>query len=461
MKSNIVKTELNGWLLIIVLLIGSLMSFSQPDIGRQTILQFDPNSSVLKPRAPLLMESVPMETGRNNAMFLGGVGGVSFDKVAIPASSMNIKTLDMKYNKIAADGSRLELKINDKPVKVLLPDWMLIPITNYAESKYYSCVTLFGKLNDKTLQEQVTEHQGRVINYHPAFDNKLVGIRLAYMDMLIGYNFTYDLPKNSKGKYILGTGEGKPDTLANKNGAYYLSQHIIKTQNKYDLTFRSYVISDYARKISFKITNDSLIISGFPYYYCWMYHRDQPGYNVQKVADELSASYKRQLKELSGDKALQNWVINKMISLFKKYDGNYNFWEEGIFTEMKAYKTDEDKKRFLEKYAPESFYDFILQTEAYMNRDSIIYLKGFSDDISSKPELFEAANPAVWNATVGTMRYAAFFRYVKAQFPETWFAFLNQIKSLEPLDPEIYTPTIMYDPANKAIEAAIRRSNKQ
>jgi hypothetical protein len=460
MKSTLIKTEFRGWLLVLVLFIGSLASFSQQNIGRQTILQFDPNSSVLKPDAPLLTESVPMETGRNNTRFLGGVGGVSFDQVAIPASSSNINTLNLKYNKYAADGRRLELMINNKPVKVLLPDWMLIPIANYAESKYYSCVTIFGKLNDKTLQEQVTEHKGRVINYHPAFDNKLIGIRLAYVDMLIGYNFTSDLPKNSEGQYILGTGESKPDILANKNGAYYLSQHIIKTQNKYDLTFRSYVISDYTRKIHFNITNDSLIISGFPYYYCWMYHHDQPGYDIQKVADDLSASYKMELKKLSGEKALLDWSINKMISLFKKYDGNYNFWAEGTFTELKEYKTDEDKKRFLEKYAPESFYDVILQTEAYMNRDSVIYLKGFSDDVSSEPELFEAANPAVWNATVSTMRFAAFFRYVKANFPETWLAFLNQVKSLDP-EPKIYTPTIMYDPDSKAMEEAIRNSIKR
>lgn len=44
-------------------------------------------------------------------------------------------------------------------------------------------------------------------------------------------------------------------------------------------------------------------------------------------------------------------------------------------------------------------------------------------------------NPAVMNATIQTMRYAAFFRYVKENFPDQWTAFLQQI---EPAKEEIY-----------------------
>lgn len=460
MSSIIRKSRILHYTLILILFSFSLSSFSQKNLGRQTILQFDLNNSVLKPDAPPLSESVPMAEAMGNGSFVSGVGGVSFDQVAKPAIGQAIGSLTVNYNGKSADGNRLELTINNKPVKVFLPDWMLIPIAHYAESPYYSCVTLFGKLNDKTLEKQVTGHKGRVINYHPAFDNKLLGIRLAYMDMLIGYGFANDLPRNNEGKYILGTGELKPDTLANKKGAFDLSQQIIKTQNKFDLTFRSYIISDYTRDITFNVSNDSLRISCFPYYFCWIYKHDQPGYDVQKVADSLSATYNRELKAFTDAKAYNDWYIDKMISLFDAYDGHYNFWAEGPFVEMKALKTDEEKKLFLGKYAPESFYNSILQTEAYMDRDSIIYLKGFSDDISSNPEFFEAANPAVWNATVNTMRFAAFFRYVKTTFPESWKAFSDMVKLLDP-EPRIVTPTIMYDPDSKAIAEAIKNSKKK
>lgn len=460
MSSTVIKSALIKWLLITALFSIRIESFSQQNLGRQTIVQFDANSRVLKPDAPALKESVPMESGITNSMFLGGVGGVSFDQVAIPANNLTISSLSMNYNKLSEDGKRLELLVNNLPAKIFLPDWMLVPIARYAESPYYSCVTLFGKLNDKTLEKQVTDHKGRVINFHPAFDNTLLGIRLAYMDMLTGYDFTNDLPKNKEGNYMLGTGEIAPDTVANKDGAYYLSQHIIKTQNKYDLTYRSYVISDYSREIRFSISNDSLLISGFPYYFCWIYRHDQAGYDLQKVADSLAASFKQTLNGLSDGQTKKDWYIDKMISLFHKYDGNYNFWSNGTFVEMKKFKTDEEKRQFLGKYAPESFFNTILQTEAYMDRDAIIFLKGFSEDVSSDPALFESANPAVWNATVSTMRFAAFFRYVKINFPAQWLAFLDKVKMVDP-EPRIVTPTIMYNPDSKSMEDAIRNSKKR
>jgi hypothetical protein len=448
-------------LFLLSIFIFSLPLFSQQNLGRQTILQFDANNSVLKPEAPMLEESVPMIEGIDNPLFLSGVGGVSFDQVALPPSNLHISSLKLNYNGKVEDGKRLELLINNKPVTVGLPDWLLIPIANYADSKYYSCVTIFGKLKDKILEDKITEHKGRVINYHPSFDNTLLGIRLAYMDMLVGYNFANDLPKNSNGDYILGKGEAQPDIDANQNGAYYLSQHFIRVQNKYGLTFRSYVISDFSRKISFEIQNDSLITEGFPYFYCWKYNSDREDYDINKVAESISERYNQQIGELNkspGNQTPQDWMIDKLISLAKRYDGKYGFYSEGTFVDLVKLKTDEEKKELLLKFAPESLFQVIVSTEAYMDRDSIVYLKEFSEDVSSEPELFEAANPAVWNASVKTMQYAAFFRYLSTNYPFEWKTFMDQISKVDP-EPRIVTPTIMFDPDSKETEQAIKNSN--
>jgi hypothetical protein len=451
------------WTLVNILFLLPFFVLSQENLGRQTILQFDANHQVLNPAAPLLKQSVPMSRGRSSAAFLGGVGGVSFDQVAVTGENVSTSNLLLSYNETKEDGYRLEMMVDNKVIKAYLPDWLLVPIARYAESPYYSCVTIFGDLDDKILQEKLVAHEGRAINYHPAFDNTLLGVRLLYMDMLVGYEFTSDLPSNSEGQYILGAGEKTPDIRANQEGAYYLSQHMISAGNKYKETFRSYVISDFSQKITFDITGDSLVITGSPYYYCWHFNRDREDYDINKVASETSAKYNKeigQISKTSGNAAVQDWLIDRLIKLADRYNDNFSFYGSGTFVDLVNIQAQDKRTEFLMKYDLESLFQMAVETEAHIDADSIIYLQKYSDLISSKPELFEAANPAVWNATVSTMRYAAFFRYVKNNFPETWLAFFDKLKDLDP-EPRIITPTIMYDPDSKSLEEAIHSSLKK
>jgi hypothetical protein len=55
-------------------------------------------------------------------------------------------------------------------------------------------------------------------------------------------------------------------------------------------------------------------------------------------------------------------------------------------------------------------------------------------------EALRAFNQPVYDAATNTMRYAAFFRYVKKQNPAGWNAFLAQLNSVTP-QPSITTPT--------------------
>lgn len=449
------------WLFISLFFLPSISLLSQENLGRQTILQFDLNHSVLKAPAPALEKSVPMSRGRSSAAFLGGVGGVSFDQVALPGNKLSVNQVSLNYAADHDDGARLDIMINGVPVKAFLPDWLLAPITRFAESPYFSCVTLFGELEDTELQELIIDRKGRVINYHPAFENTLLGIRLLYMDMLVGYPFTTDLPKNDKGMYLLGMGEMQPDLTSNQNGAYYLSQHLISAENKSKEQFRSYVITDFSQQIIFEVKNDSLVISGNPYYYCWKFNRDRQGYDMQQVGDAIAAKYNLEIvhqQKASGDEGAQNYLVDRLIQLAEQYDGNFSFYQEGTFVEMMNLPP-EDRKDFLGQYSLESLFEMAVQTETYMDADSIVYLEDYSEIISSKPELFEAMNPAVWNATVATMRYAAFFRYVKTNFPQTWLSFYNQVKEIDP-DPRITTPTVMYDPDCKTLEETFKERLK-
>ncbi|MEI7727666.1 MAG: hypothetical protein WCK09_21335 [Bacteroidota bacterium] len=70
MKRNSFVSFKTRWVITSLLTLCFLTAWSQQNLGRQTILQFDANSSVLKPEAPPLKESVPMEKGRGNPLFL-------------------------------------------------------------------------------------------------------------------------------------------------------------------------------------------------------------------------------------------------------------------------------------------------------------------------------------------------------------------------------------------------------
>ena len=83
-----------------------------------------------------------------------------------------------------------------------------------------------------------------------------------------------------------------------------------------------------------------------------------------------------------------------------------------------------------------------------MDAYEILYLKDYSELISSKPELLHGINPAVWNAAVETMRYAAFFRFCKKNFPESWLHFIRQIENVA-VATRVQTPTVMQGAEDK------------
>lgn len=70
------------------------------------------------------------------------------------------------------------------------------------------------------------------------------------------------------------------------------------------------------------------------------------------------------------------------------------------------------------------------------------HLYTLSDKISKQPNLLRNINPAVWDAGIKTMRYSAFFRYCKLNFPGNWSNFLFQIKNVK-ISPIVETPTVL------------------
>jgi hypothetical protein len=181
--------------------------------------------------------------------FVSAVGGVAFGGVASPEAGCSIAALH--YRPERADGQRLEIDLTvagrRQTVKALIFDWQLKPIAEFAATTDYACFTLFGELNDKADAAARRARGEDILNYHKAFENTLLGLRLMQADILILRPDACDLVKED-GKWLLGGGEKPPDVQAN----------LARLRRVHDAErlfrggpFRSYVICDEGSPVWF------------------------------------------------------------------------------------------------------------------------------------------------------------------------------------------------------------------
>lgn len=360
-------------------------------------------------RAPAypLLRKVSRDPG-----FFRSVGGIAFESIA--KGKNGIAVYDMKYNKNSEDGSRLIVIIDTKDgeieVSTSIYDWELIPISNYTNSKKpESAVTLFGKLrcegNSKKADE-IIKSGGRIINYHPAFYNTLVGLRLFQADILIFQPNSADLFKYN-GRYILGTGENEPNVSGNKKNFIKMKEWLDDQKMKYV----SYVVGDLDQDVSFEITDDKkLKFSGKPYWFMW---KNKNNDAVQKLY-KLYAAYKtyeelRKKDKLDLKENITFFQVEKIISEDVKSGGDY---------------CSDELMRMIYK-------------------SPVVTLTEFSKLVSDKIDSLNGINPDVFNLLEKVMHYSALFRHFKNNYPSKYNKFLLSIKNVDIL-PRVETPTIQY-----------------
>lgn len=248
------RSTLNHVLCLILLFLLSWTNvFAQLGLG--------PNGLINEP-APTLVDPGHIDLGKPG--YVGKVGGIAFGAMAMPAEGLKFTNVSLDYRPKEQDGNRLWITVDGQRFPAPIYDWQLVPIAKFVESPYKSCVTLLGKLDNPEKAEQVRKSGGSVINYHPAFVDSLLGLRLFQLDILLTDPEATDLPAQN-GKYLLGAGETPPDVAANNEGrdAFYK----LNSQPAYRsfVKRRSFVITDEGRDIRFGFDGGRLNISGNPY----------------------------------------------------------------------------------------------------------------------------------------------------------------------------------------------------
>lgn len=402
------------------------------------------------PALPLKKNITKPDGEHYSARGLGGIGGIYFEKTAQPSTDIKVDELKFDYDSTLMDGKRFNLKINGSNITVPIFDWMLVPIANYINSGFNSCFTYFGNLKDKYAEKFIQDNEGHILNYHPAFFNTLLGLRLADMDLLLMYDFAAEVPQKN-GIYILGNGEDPFYAIPYKMAYYKLlnnaNEAMIETGKKY----RSYLISDYGQDILFSLQNDTLTISGYPYYYCWQYAFDQKETNKEIIKNITIESINNEINNLMESNLLseRDAIIKLMLHAVIDYDKGFSFYEEGttIVDLTKLPEEGNQRKELLELYTTDALKEALISLRVNMAYYEPIFLKELSNRISN-PELFRKANPLVWRATTKTLRYSAFFRYLQKKYPMQWANFISEIENIK-IEPRVTTPTVMY-PSEKS-----------
>lgn len=424
---------------IFLLLLSWTNVFAQFELG--------PNQLLNAP-APTLRDPIHLNINLRSPRFVGRVGGVAFGATATPAGQPDFKSLLLSYRPDKRDGNRLWLTADKREFPAPIYDWQLVPIANFADSPYKSCVTLFGELNDREKGRRLLGDGDGVLNYHPAFVDTLLGLRIFQLDILISEPYATELPAQN-GSFILGNGESQPDRNANIEGWNALAKLRSQLDSKLHVQSRSYVITDEGRNIRFGFNDGSLHITGDPYIYFWLHKFEFPGYNKAAVRQRIVAETTREAQASMPrgrhrPGAEQAAYIRMLLEQFNQ-DGGHYYDEVQLHPSVaKALSIKEDSARqaYLAGFTAESIRELVIDLRVIADAETVVPLTEYSERISGESKMMRRINPTIWDTGVNVMRYAAFFRYYKAKYPSQWQAFLARVRRV-PVSPQVRTPTIM------------------
>jgi hypothetical protein len=345
--------------------------------------------------------------------FHGGIGGISFESVAIPSKAVGNDKIVLDY-----ESDRFVVTISNRKIYPELPDWQLIPTILFADSPYQ---VLFSSLGDTARSRQAQ------CRYHPAFLNTLAGLRIFEADLL---NFPYllwDLPKDSEGGYILAQSE--KSYIPEKNDG--IEQTLYNDLCGDVKPFTSFIMTDKNANIGFDVKNGKLQFSGHPYY---LFTKDESDLeHIDNLRKEIEVIY-------------TDIETNSKIFLGNKYTSKLNP-KTNLPDLLKVLKANRNDETF-NPYPIREIITAIGRLDS-LNRlnDAEIGIKlsllnQYSTTFNKNWDLLKKYNPAVYSTVENIAQWAAFFRHVKKTNPAIWNSFVKKTSNRTVKDaPKVDTPT--------------------
>jgi hypothetical protein len=389
-------------------------------------------------------------------------GGIAFFQTAQPEDNLRVQSLNIKYHPHNPDGQRLNLSINGEKISCPLPDWQLLPIAKYADSPYNSCITLSGHLIDKALEQTIKSNGGRVINYHPAFSNTVLGWYFKQTDIMLLDLLAIripDLPPQADRQY-----SAFDIPLAQKESAFQdVQDTLLSLQSRIKGKHRSWLISDHSGATRFDVYGNDLVIEAYLSFFCWRFLSDDPSL-VQDSTNVRRNAMKSILQhEFDTDLAFYNKghysedefrtrlmmkigrTLPTMLELHYSI-AKINFKESDLEKLMSSYKAGDLNAR-LNTYTTQKLVDLWNISTLINCLYHVVPLESYSQSLSENIRLIRAINPDAWDNTLLATKYSAFFRYIKQSFPLQWKEFITSVRDVA-AEEVIQTPTALYPSDN-------------
>lgn len=262
-----------------------------------------------------------------------------------------------------------------------------------------------------------------------------MGLRLFQLDNLIINPYSWDLVTDG-GVYVLGTGESAPNIRQNQR-----AQNNFLTLNPLDNAFDSYLISDRRRRAFFRVERSTLIIEGEPSY--TFVRRTNPSNEEFAKAESRVEKEVRAQFEIRNEREQSVWLIDQVIAEAEKFDESVGDNEllSPVLKQLLSINDRGGRRVTLLKESMESLFNELIDLRVLVQLLKAWELPALSERISNQTAGLRAINPAVWDAGVIVLRYAAFFRYCKQHDPAQWDLFMSQIKQAPRPRPLVTTPT--------------------
>ena len=143
-----------------------------------------------------------------------------------------------------------------------------------------------------------------------------------------------------------------------------------------------------------------------------------------------------------GNYSKRAWYIDQLLEEVNKYEGNFNLYSSGSIVECLALEGRESRNQYLNRFTTASLRSMLQNLRYMMAMHEPIFLEEYSRRLSADQNMLRTMNPAVWDATTATLKYSAFFRYLKHKYPLEWDEFIIQLENIK-IAPEVSIPTVM------------------